>query len=361
MNKTVLKARYGSELRKNWIYHNNDVSLDDLISKMQRYFDIKELDGIKLKYRDEEDDWITLVDDNDLSFALSTLEVLYIEVFLDKLKTTKEEKSSSDVKVSESNTDTTQKQLTGTKKQISIEQLTDIPLNNDQVPPTLHQNGGLHQPTPYAGGGPPMQQPSYVGGGVMPPPVVSSYCPTPISQQVSGGHHQPPVGGVLPPPVSNYGPPHTMQQLGRPPSQQLGAMPQQPSYIGGVLPPPQLSEQLTDIPLDAGHIPPTQQIGGMQHQLSYTSGGVLPPVQQPSYVGGGVVPPPIVSNYGPLPNSQHMNLPPTSHQMGLPPTSQQPSGVHQPSYVGGALPPPPIVSSIGTHGTSANPFSRQVR
>ena len=53
MNKTVLKARYGSELRKNWIHHNNDVSLDDLISKMQRYFDIKELDGIRLKYRDE--------------------------------------------------------------------------------------------------------------------------------------------------------------------------------------------------------------------------------------------------------------------------------------------------------------------
>uniref|UniRef100_A0A914MLN0 PB1 domain-containing protein n=1 Tax=Meloidogyne incognita TaxID=6306 RepID=A0A914MLN0_MELIC len=356
MNKTVLKARYGSELRKNWIYHNNDVSLDDLISKMQRYFDIKELDGIKLKYRDEEDDWITLVDDNDLSFALSTLEILFIEVFLDKSKTTKEEKSSFDVKVSESNTDTTQKQLTGTKKQISIEQLTDIPLNNDQVPPTLHQNGGVHQQTPYAGGGPPIQQPSYVGG-VMPPPVVSSFCPTPISQQVSGGHHQPHVGGVLPPPVSNYGPPHTMQQVGRPPSQQLGGIQQQPAYIGGALPPPQLSEQLTDIPLDAGHIPPTSQIGGMQH-LSYTSGGVLPPVQQPSYVGGGVVPPPIVSNYGPLPNSQHMNLP---QQMGLPPTSQQISGVHQPAYVGGALPPPPIVSSIGTHGTSANPFSRQVR
>uniref|UniRef100_A0A915LW61 PB1 domain-containing protein n=1 Tax=Meloidogyne javanica TaxID=6303 RepID=A0A915LW61_MELJA len=348
MNKTVLKARYGSELRKNWIYHNNDVSLEDLISKMQRYFDIKELDGIKLKYRDEEDDWITLVDDNDLSFALSTLEILYIEVFLDKSKTTKEEKSSSDVKVSESNTDTTQKQLTGTKKQTSIEQLTDIPLNNDQVPPTLHQNGGVHQQTPYAGGGPPMQQLSYGGGGVMPPPVVSSFCPTPISQQVSGGYHQSHVGGVLPPPVSNYGPPHTMQQVGRPPSQQLGGIQQQPAYIGGALPPPQLSEQLTDIPLDAGHIPPTSQIGGMQH-LSYTSGGVFPPVQQPSYVGGGVVPPPIVSNYGlysrfipiisdlkgPLPNSQHMNLPPTSQ--------------HQPSYVGGALPPPPIVSSIGLY------------
>lgn len=151
-----------------------------------------------------------------------------------------------------------------------------------------------------------------------------------------------------------------MQQVGRPPSQQLGGTQQPPAYIGGALPPPQLPEQLTDIPLDAGYIPPTsQQIGGMQH-LSYTSGGVLPPVQQPSYVGGGVVPPPIVSNYGlyprfipiifdlkgPLPNSQHMNLP---QQMGLPPTSQQISGVHQPSYVGGALPPPPIVSSIGLY------------
>ena len=53
MNKTVLKARHGSELRKNWIHHNNDVSLNDLIAKMQRYFDIQDVEGIKLKYRDE--------------------------------------------------------------------------------------------------------------------------------------------------------------------------------------------------------------------------------------------------------------------------------------------------------------------
>uniref|UniRef100_A0A1I8AXQ6 PB1 domain-containing protein n=1 Tax=Meloidogyne hapla TaxID=6305 RepID=A0A1I8AXQ6_MELHA len=367
MSKTVLKARYGSELRKNWIYHNNDVSLDDLISKMQRYFDIKELDGIKLKYRDEEEDWITLVNDDDLSFALSTMEILYVEVFSDDSKTTKEEKSCNfDVKVSESNTDTMQKQLTGATKQMSIEQLTDIPLNHDQVPHTLQQNGGLrHQPA-YTGGGvlPPVQQPSYVGGGVMPPPVVSNFGPPPTSQQMSppptsqqmslpptsqqlsGVYQQSYVGGVLPPPVSSFGPPPTSHQMGHPPtsqhmgypptSQRMGGVQQQPSYIGG--PPPHLSEQLTDIPL--GQVPPTsQQMCGVQQQLSYAGGGVLPPVQQPSYAGG-VLPPP-VSNFGPMPTSQQMGHAPTSQQ--------QMSGVQQPSYVGGAIPPPPIVSSIGLY------------
>jgi D-hexose-6-phosphate mutarotase len=53
MNKAVLKARYGSELRKNWIYHNNDVSMNDLVAKMQRYFNIEDAANIKLKYRDE--------------------------------------------------------------------------------------------------------------------------------------------------------------------------------------------------------------------------------------------------------------------------------------------------------------------
>jgi len=55
MNKTVLKARYGTELRKNWIHHNNDMSLNDLVTKMQRYFDIADIaaSALKLKYRDE--------------------------------------------------------------------------------------------------------------------------------------------------------------------------------------------------------------------------------------------------------------------------------------------------------------------
>lgn len=82
------------------------------------------------------------------------MEVLFVEVFSENVTTVKEEKSCiSDEKVSAENTDTVQKKIL-TTKQMSIEQLTDIPLNNE--------DNMQHQP-------------SYIGGASLLPPVLSNF------------------------------------------------------------------------------------------------------------------------------------------------------------------------------------------
>ena len=50
---TVLKAKFGTDIRKIQLCHNNDLSLNDIIQMMQRLFKIKENSSIRLKYRDD--------------------------------------------------------------------------------------------------------------------------------------------------------------------------------------------------------------------------------------------------------------------------------------------------------------------
>ncbi|CAJ0946393.1 unnamed protein product, partial [Mesorhabditis belari] len=79
VSMTVLKVKYGSDIRKTVIRHNNDLTMNDLILMVQRIFNVQPHDPLVLKYKDTDGDLITLVDDSDLSLALN-YEALTVEV-----------------------------------------------------------------------------------------------------------------------------------------------------------------------------------------------------------------------------------------------------------------------------------------
>ena len=49
----IIKAKFGTDIRRVQLYHNNDLSLNDIVQMMQRLFKIKDNDSIHLKYRDD--------------------------------------------------------------------------------------------------------------------------------------------------------------------------------------------------------------------------------------------------------------------------------------------------------------------
>ncbi|KAL3997598.1 PB1 domain family protein [Acanthocheilonema viteae] len=81
---TMLKARYGSDVRKMTIHHSDDMSYNDLVLMMQRIFKLQSSVNISLKYKDEDGDYITLADDTDLLLALQTETKLSIIVLSDE-------------------------------------------------------------------------------------------------------------------------------------------------------------------------------------------------------------------------------------------------------------------------------------
>jgi hypothetical protein len=52
IESTVLKAKYGSDIRKSQLHHTQDLNFNDLVLMMQRVFQIKSSSSIALKYRD---------------------------------------------------------------------------------------------------------------------------------------------------------------------------------------------------------------------------------------------------------------------------------------------------------------------
>ncbi|XGW19165.1 hypothetical protein V3C99_003190 [Haemonchus contortus] len=80
---TILKARFGSDVRKTPLHHGNDLTLNDLTLMLQRIFKIGSAEAIVLKYKDNDGDLITLADDSDLLLALQSEQTLSIEVFID--------------------------------------------------------------------------------------------------------------------------------------------------------------------------------------------------------------------------------------------------------------------------------------
>lgn len=53
MEATLIKARFGNDVRKVSLHHNEDISYDDLCIMMQRIFKIESSANITLKYRDD--------------------------------------------------------------------------------------------------------------------------------------------------------------------------------------------------------------------------------------------------------------------------------------------------------------------
>lgn len=52
VNYVVLKAKYGTDIRKSELHHVEDINFNDLVLMMQRFFQIKSSTNVLLKYRD---------------------------------------------------------------------------------------------------------------------------------------------------------------------------------------------------------------------------------------------------------------------------------------------------------------------
>lgn len=53
ITSTILKARYGDDVRKSSLHHNNDLTFIDLLLNVQRIFGIQHDQTIVLKYKDQ--------------------------------------------------------------------------------------------------------------------------------------------------------------------------------------------------------------------------------------------------------------------------------------------------------------------
>lgn len=79
--KIIIKAEYGNDIRKIPIL-NDEITYDELILMMQRLFKLQSTDEIEIKYRDEDNDLISIVDGNDLSFAIQCSRLLKLKLFV---------------------------------------------------------------------------------------------------------------------------------------------------------------------------------------------------------------------------------------------------------------------------------------
>ncbi|KAL3120310.1 hypothetical protein niasHT_001123 [Heterodera trifolii] len=292
MNKTTLKARFGSDIRKNWIHHSNDISLNDLVTKIQRYFDIKDANAIKLKYRDQESDWVTLADDDDLAYALASMELLYVDVIVEKYQFKQEEEtiektapSAEVVKAVAPPRDATpvdngdvaqlQKQLRSSTTPVSsIGELTEIPLNGPITPPV--NVGGMY--------GQPQQLPQQTS--IPPPPVSGGGMFYGQPQQQQPPQHQQQTPFPLPP-VSVGGMFYGQQQQPQAPMQQQNTVPPVTgggAFYGQPQPPQHQQAPMPPPPVSAGAV-----FYGQQQQ---------PPQQAPLPQQHTPMPPPPVSSGG---------------------------------------------------------------
>lgn len=77
----IVKAEYGNEIRKVPIL-NDEITYDELVLMMQRLFKLQPTDEVELKYRDEDNDLVSIIDGNDLSFAIQCSRTLRLKIFV---------------------------------------------------------------------------------------------------------------------------------------------------------------------------------------------------------------------------------------------------------------------------------------
>jgi protein TFG len=80
--KIIFKVKLDKETRK-IVIHNDDINFNELLLMMQRIFadKINKNDEIVIKYTDEENDLITMMNDSDCSLALQTSKILKLTIF----------------------------------------------------------------------------------------------------------------------------------------------------------------------------------------------------------------------------------------------------------------------------------------
>ncbi|XP_062862565.1 protein TFG [Trichomycterus rosablanca] len=81
--KLIIKAQLGDDIRRIPI-HNEDITYDELLLMMQRVFrgQLQSSDEVTIKYKDEDDDLITIFDSSDLSFAIQCSRILKLTLFV---------------------------------------------------------------------------------------------------------------------------------------------------------------------------------------------------------------------------------------------------------------------------------------
>nr|XP_006813318.1 PREDICTED: protein TFG-like isoform X6 [Saccoglossus kowalevskii] len=81
-NKLIIKVQLGDDIRRIPI-HNEDITYDELLLMMQRVYRgrLNSSDEVTIKYKDEDNDLITIGDNPDLSFAIQCSRILKITLF----------------------------------------------------------------------------------------------------------------------------------------------------------------------------------------------------------------------------------------------------------------------------------------
>lgn len=84
--KLIIKVQLGDDIRRIPI-HNVDITYDELVLMMQRVYRGKlgSNDDITIKYKDEDEDLITIFDSSDLSFAIQCSRILKLTLFVNGL------------------------------------------------------------------------------------------------------------------------------------------------------------------------------------------------------------------------------------------------------------------------------------
>jgi len=378
--KLIIKASLGDDIRRIPI-HNDDLTYDELVLMMQRVFrgDLDPEEELLLKYKDEDGDLITIMDNSDLSFAIQYCRVLRLTIIvgvedsqkktgnagkevtkelreirdrvnklLDMLTDSSKGKGPSDDKGGDPAEVLVADEAVGQAGQVSqVENREFDPLGQEQTQqesPAVTTAASVEASTAFPASQQSTDSSSFPAGNYQAPDL-SSFTPTAASsvagyQQYSASSSAPPSGGYPATTASSagYQPPPS---LAPPTSAYPGAPPSlAPSSSGypvttaSQVPPPSGYSSTT-----SAHAPPTNTFQPQASGYQATT---------PSYPSAGYpTQPPLNANF-PRPSSFPSTVPPTSYAYPSPQPHYSP--YHPPNY--------PSSPAGGYPTQSPNPYSR---
>ncbi|CAB3407640.1 unnamed protein product [Caenorhabditis bovis] len=392
---TILKARFGDDVRKTSLHHSNDLTLVDLILTAQRIFRISNEKTIVLKYKDLDGDLITLSEDSDLLLALhheaARTGVLNVEVFVDSkvhdvIRSVQQQVDQIKQDIAQllstvsslDNLSSEFENLTvASKSTISAQQEefiaknfeappSPVPSERPEIPATIqpslqeqvlseNHHAPLEEEIPLESSHDQSNHDSLNSSFIQPPPQQQPSAGVPPSNQFA-----PPPTSIPSFPTSNAGPPPP------PPPQQQQQQQQQPHEVHQFAPPPPTPQSfqqgppshssVASTPVSQQHqpqyAPPPQQYAppADQHQQppqNYGAPPLPPPSQQPQQQFAPPPPPQGMPGSFPPPQQQQQQQPPQQGGFAPPPNSFPPAGAPgsfappPPGGPGGFAPPPP--------------------